>query len=78
MTDAKDYSVEYAGTAVKFTATDGAVAKVGITTKEIPAASATEVKATTAKFTIAASADGKTPAKDVTCVGSFRFYYTTE
>ena len=45
MTDAKDYSVEYAGTAVKFTATDGAVAKVGITTKEIPAASATEVKA---------------------------------
>ena len=47
MTDAKDYSVEYAGTAVKFTATDGAVAKVGITTKEIPAASATEVKATT-------------------------------
>ena len=25
----------------------------------------------TAKFTIAASADGKTPAKDVTCVGSF-------
>ena len=32
----------------------------------------------TAKFTIAASADGKTPAKDVTCVGSFRFYYTTE
>ena len=47
MTDAKDYSVEYAGTAVKFTATDGTVAKVGITTKEIPAASATEVKATT-------------------------------
>ena len=47
MTDAKDYSVEYDGTVVKFTATDGAVAKVGITTKEIPAASATEVKATT-------------------------------
>ena len=47
MTDAKDYDVTYDGVTATFTATDGVVAKVGITTKEIAAASATEVKATT-------------------------------
>ena len=47
MTDAKDYAVEYAGSKATFTATDGTVAKVGITANEIAAASLTEVKATT-------------------------------
>lgn len=46
MTDAKNYTVEYAGSKATFTATDGTVAKVGVTTKEIPASSSTDVKAT--------------------------------
>ena len=47
MTDSKDYAVEQAGSKATFTATDGTVAKVGITANEIAAASLTEVKATT-------------------------------
>ena len=47
MKDAREYTVAYDGTTVKFTATDGVVAKVGISTTEIAAASATEIKATT-------------------------------
>ena len=47
MTDAKDYTVEYGGSKVTFTATDGTVAKVGITATQIPAATATKLQATT-------------------------------
>ena len=47
MKDAKDYSVEYDGTKVTFTATDGAVAKVGLTKTEVPAGKLTEVKLVT-------------------------------
>ena len=46
MNDAKEYSVKYDGTEVKFTATDGTVADVGISTTQIVKGSAgTEVKA---------------------------------
>ena len=47
MTDAKEYSVEYAGSKATFVATDNTVATVGVTTTEIAAASLTEIKATT-------------------------------
>lgn len=47
MTDAKEYSVEYAGTKTTFTATDGTVAKVGVTPLQVAAAEKTEIKLTT-------------------------------
>ena len=47
MTDAKEYSVEYAGSKATFVVTDNTVATVGVTTTEIAAASLTEIKATT-------------------------------
>lgn len=47
MKDAKEYSVEYDGMKVSFTATDGAVAKVGLTKTEVPAGKLTEVKLVT-------------------------------
>ena len=46
MKDAKEYSVVLDGVAKTFTATDGTVAKVGLTKTEVPAAAKTEVKAT--------------------------------
>ena len=47
MTDAKEYSVEYAGSKATFVATDNTVATVDVTTTEIAAASLTEIKAIT-------------------------------
>ena len=47
MTDAKEYSVEYAGSIAAFTATDGTVAGVALTKTEVPAGIKTEVKAVT-------------------------------
>ena len=47
MTDAKDYTVEYAGAIATFTATDGTVANVALTKTEVPAGIKTEVKAVT-------------------------------
>ena len=47
MTDAKEYSVEYAGSIAAFTATDGTVAGVTLTKTEVPAGIKTEVKAVT-------------------------------
>ena len=47
MTDAKEYSVEYAGAIATFTATDGTVANVALTKTEVPAGIKTEVKAVT-------------------------------
>ena len=47
MTDAKEYSVEYAGATAVFTATDNTVAKVALTKTEVPAGIKTEVKAVT-------------------------------
>ena len=47
MVDAKDYSVEYAGSVATFTATDNTVAKVALTKTEVPAGIKTEVKAVT-------------------------------
>ena len=47
MTDAKDYSVEYAGSKTTFTATNGTVAKVGVTPVEVAAAEKTPVSLTT-------------------------------
>ena len=47
MTDAKEYSVEYAGSTATFTATDNTVAKVALTRTEVPAGNKTEVKAVT-------------------------------
>ena len=47
MTDAKEYSVEYAGSIAAFTATDGTVANVALTKTEVPAGIKTEVKAVT-------------------------------
>lgn len=47
MTDAKDYAVEYAGSKVTFTATNGTVAKVGVTPVEVAAAEKTPVSLTT-------------------------------
>ena len=47
MTDAKDYSVEYAGSKATFTATNGTVAKVGVTPVEVAAAEKTPVSLTT-------------------------------
>lgn len=47
MTDGKEYTVEFAGASTTFPATDGTVAKVGISTQTIAAGTATEVKATT-------------------------------
>ena len=48
MKDAKEYSVVYDGVTVKFTATDGTPAKVGVDTVQIAAATKTPVKATLA------------------------------
>ncbi|MCI7242792.1 MAG: Ig-like domain-containing protein [Lachnobacterium sp.] len=45
MADAKEYTVECAGTTQKFTATDGVVVAVGIDKNQITAATETEVKA---------------------------------
>ena len=47
MTDAKDYTVEYAGSKATFTATNGTVAKVGVTPVEVAAAEKTPVSLTT-------------------------------
>ena len=47
MTDAKEYTVEFAGAKTTFTATDGTVAKVGLSTVEIAAATVAPVKMTT-------------------------------
>ena len=47
MTDAKEYSVEYAGSIAAFTATDGTVTGVALTKTEVPAGIKTEVKAVT-------------------------------
>ena len=47
MTDAREYSVEYAGSKATFVATDNTVATVDVTTTEIAAASLTEIKAIT-------------------------------
>lgn len=47
MTDAKEYSVEYAGTKTTFPATDGTVAKVGVNRTQIAAADKTEILMTT-------------------------------
>lgn len=47
MTDAKEYSVEYAGTKTTFPATDGTVAKVGLNRTQIAAADKTEISMTT-------------------------------
>ena len=47
MTDAKDYAVEYAGSKATFTATNGTVAKVGVTPVEVAAAEKTPVSLTT-------------------------------
>ena len=47
MTDAKDYTVEYAESVAAFTATDNTVAKVALTKTEVPAGIKTEVKAVT-------------------------------
>ena len=47
MTDAKEYTVEYAGASTTFTATDGTVASVGVSTDSIAAASATDVRMVT-------------------------------
>lgn len=46
MKDAKEYSVVYDGVTVKFTATDGTPAKVGLDTVQIPAGSKEKVQAT--------------------------------
>ena len=46
MKDAREYTVVYDGVTVKFTATDGTPAKVGLDTAQIPAASKTKVQAT--------------------------------
>ena len=48
MKDAKEYSVTYDGVTVKFTATDGTPAKVGVDTAQIAAATKTPVQATLA------------------------------
>ena len=47
MTDAKEYSVEYAGSTATFTATDNTVAKVALTKTEVPAGVKTPVQAVT-------------------------------
>ena len=47
MTDAKEYSVEYAGSVAAFTATDNTVDTVALTKTEVPAGIKTEVKAVT-------------------------------
>ena len=47
MTDAKEYTLEFAGASTTFTVTDGTVAYVGLSTQEIAAGTATEVKMTT-------------------------------
>lgn len=47
MTDAKEYSVEYAGSVATFTATDNTVDTVALTKTEVPAGIKTEVKAVT-------------------------------
>ena len=47
MTDAKDYTVEYAESVAAFTATDGTVDKVALTKTEVPAGIKTEVQAVT-------------------------------
>ena len=47
MTDAKEYTLEFAGASTTFSVTDGTVAEVGISTQEIAAGTATEVKMTT-------------------------------
>ena len=47
MTDAKEYTVEFAGAKTTFTATDGTVAKVGLSTVEIAAATVAPIKMTT-------------------------------
>lgn len=46
MKDAKEYSVVYDGVTVKFTATDGTPAAVGVDTAQIPAGSKTKVQST--------------------------------
>ena len=46
MKDAKEYTVVYADTSAKFTATDGTPAKVGLDAAQIPAGTKTEVRAT--------------------------------
>ena len=46
MKDAKEYTVVYADTSAKFTATDGTPAKVGLDATQIPAGTKTEVRAT--------------------------------
>ena len=47
MTDAKEYSVEYAESTATFTATDNTVAKVALTKTEVPAGVKTPVQAVT-------------------------------
>ena len=47
MTDAKEYSVEYAKSTATFTATDNTVAKVALTKTEVPAGVKTPVQAVT-------------------------------
>ena len=47
LTDAKEYTLEFAGASTTFTVTDGTVAYVGVSTQEIAAGTATEVKMTT-------------------------------
>ena len=47
MTDAREYTLEFAGASTTFTVTDGTVAYVGLSTQEIAAGTATEVKMTT-------------------------------